>query len=387
MPIEPLFINSTAAMTSTTPAIAASKNIPAIMKTPNSNDFTVNEETMGPIAPKRLSTEYISTTNSVSILTTDYMSSILNNMQQKIQKNEQELPTMSTVYNPSHVRQTLKCNYKKIIEKPQLHTKTDAKAPKNTFEELAIKGLLTRIAKFPINKRQPKLRTKDNSESLNVGQDYSNFYGPSVLEHIHDLENRNAPYERKKHLHNTNVREGTNMKKLQYPQLPKPTGKDKNKYTDYFNDLMMWNYDILNLDTVPKPQLDKILKILQSDAGYTTPNMKQQMIELDEMNNMIDLGRMLNNSINPLNIGPSGSGPVGVRACRNNMNEQGLIKSVAMQDNTLVTSKDMAIRGEAKYYQLNKLQLPENKHGSSDLFNNLNRFNMEWTVSSKLRGK
>ncbi|KAJ8704427.1 hypothetical protein PYW07_011615 [Mythimna separata] len=333
---------------------------PQILRVPACNVMTVNVKTIA-LSP----TTTLAATEPTSKLTIDDMSLILNKMQDKIQKNQEQFPKLNTMYTPSSISET-KYEYKKNIGKPRSHSQNSG--------EVVIKSKMTRVAKFPIKERRNKMIRHDDSETINIGEDYSNIYGPSILEYIHELGNRNAPYESRKQAKVNIYRKSHNY------HLPTPAGNSKNKdrYTDYFNDLLMWHNDILNLDSVPNPQWENILRTLHPDSGnsYTTPDMKKLMIELNEINEVMDPGRRLNKTVQIFPNGSLNEGSrdrVGVRALQDKSKGQGVIKSMAIQDNTLVTSKDMIIRGEVKYYQYNKPHSHENKIAPGDVLTKLNR--------------
>lgn len=305
--------------------------------------MTVNVKTL-PISTTRLIT---------TEMTTDDMNFVLNNIKNKLESEPENLSNTSTAYNRSYVRQTEKYEYKKDVEPP-----SPLKVP---FEELLIKSKLTRVAKFPIRRQSYKTKRQELYDIVNTEKGNIIFDRPSAVDYIHDLGNMNTFPERR------NTFKGKSVRKMHHSHLGKTGEKDKNRYTDYFNDLIMWHSDILNLDGVPNSISDNILKTVQSDTGttYTTPNINGLLIGLKEMNDYLDLRDNINSSV-------VFKDAVGVNHFQNQLDDQGLIRSVAMDDNTLVTSKDMIIKGEAKYYQYNKPINLAKKPSSSNLIIKLN---------------
>ncbi|XP_063898088.1 uncharacterized protein LOC110376175 isoform X2 [Helicoverpa armigera] len=326
-------------------------------KCPPSNVMTVNVKTLKKGRP----TSFRTTTkrkpdDTTTLMTLDDMNFILNRIQSKLLKTMKPYQKVPT---PCYKRGTL--NFKKN----QYHVK-------QPFEELTIKSKLTRIAKFPISKRHFKTRHANAEPIVNVANDYASFHDETGFrEHVHPLNSRNAPADRRKPQNNRKVTPA-GMQKYHF--------NEKWRYTDYFNDLLMWHNDILNMDKVPSPLWKNILNNIQPDSHdmYTTPNMNNLLKELNDLSEFLGNEPLDANNPNNKNIGTNISINLMSKEPRNNIRslpdfgKQGIARSVAMNDNTLMTGKNYVIQGEAKYYQYNQPK-SSGQLNSNHLLNNLNK--------------
>lgn len=113
--------------------------------------------------------------------------------------------------------------------------------------------------------------------------------------------------------------------------------KKSHKYFDYFNDLLMWHNDILNLDKVPVYWTDVVNR-----QPFTTPNVNNLMNQLKDINLFLEK--------NPENLKLLPS----PRYSTQEYESLGVIRSVGLNDKAVVSTKDFLIEGEAKYFQYNK---------------------------------
>ncbi|CAH1642874.1 unnamed protein product [Spodoptera littoralis] len=295
-------------------------------------------------------------TEAPHVMTLDDINLILRNIQHKLQKfTSTEYPKISTNFFKRGTMYGRK-NYNIPVSIPK---------PPREIEELTVKTKLTRIAKFPITKRQYKVK---NVQEIPVHDqsDYPDYINDEHVKEYPRLRNRNSVADMKvagKH-------------KQFYSSTPKERS-GKKKYTDFFNDLLMWHNDILNLDKVPSPVWNDILNKVQANTveSYTTPNMTDILKELKEMKEYLaeaDLASV-GTANHSQKMEPLLQMAYTDMRRRPKVHKQGMIQSVAMDDNAIVTSKDFLIRGEAKYYQYNRPGLIAKKIKSSDFITKLDR--------------
>ncbi|KAH9628331.1 hypothetical protein HF086_015602 [Spodoptera exigua] len=338
------------------------------------------------------STDFFNT-ESTPGMTLDDINLVLHNIQNKLQRiTSTEYPKFSTgdfkrgtMYSTKH--------HDIPIQMPK---------PPNKVEELTIKTKMTRIAKFPLSKRQFKSTSLDgipirdgsfyqgiNEEQLkNYPYYLSNRYSPHYLSSRYSPHYLSSRYS-SAYLNNRNSVPGIKMSsknKPFYSSTSKPQSGAR-RYTDYFNDLVMWHNDILNLDKVPSPVWKDILENVQTDATerYTTPNMSNIIKELKEMNEYLcesDLPTLGESNSSKVMDPYMQMAYTDVQKYPN-LNKQGVVRSVVMNDDTIVTSKNLLIKGEAKYYQYNKPSVVVKKIKSSDFMTKLSspKFNDDEKLS------
>lgn len=308
---------------------------------PPSNVMTVNVKTIKTQAQTTTTPKLEVHEDTSPLMTLDDMNLVLTNIQHKLAKTPRNFPKLSTSY---YKRGTFR-DY--IFSRH--HTTPLNKRP---LEELTIKNKLTRIAKFPIRKRHFKNKRDEMLSQRPIGNDYMSFHeGPLSRESRRELRNR--------------ITNEQKMNRANRPgQMTRKSPNEKYRYTDYFNDLLMWHNDILNLDRVPAPVWKSILKNIQAETadGFTTPNMNNLVRELDEINEFLDYDprsvsrylNMPNASINAT-LREADATFTNFRSSHTkDVAKPDLIRSVAMDDKAIVTSKDLLIKGEAKFFQYNK---------------------------------
>ncbi|CAB3241551.1 unnamed protein product [Arctia plantaginis] len=201
--------------------------------------------------------------------------------------------------------------------------KSDTNLVKPMLDGLSYTNQLTRIAKLSLPKTK-RLEVRQNVQS-----------------------NIDIPIPHDYHMSDEYTEEPVG--KHEFEDRLNPIRTDKNfKNIDYFNDLLMWNNDILNIDKVPQAEWRNLVKDVEKDFGtteYTTPNLFTMMGELKE------LDRTFKNPKNQVH-------PIAQPTRDNNMEghnyNDGMVRHVVLNDKALVKSKDLLIKGEQKYFQYNR---------------------------------
>ncbi|CAD0206707.1 unnamed protein product [Chrysodeixis includens] len=344
----------------------ASPTTPKLVTLPGSTTASLAESNVMTVNVKTINTGTVTTItpkakfDTSPMITLDDMNLVLNNIQQKLAKSSRNFPKHTTI--------NLKRGTLRDMILGRHHHHPPPPPHKRPVEELMIKSKLTRIAKFPISKRHFKNKRDETIIKQALDNDYSSLHEAPSSKEL-DMKNRNPNAQR--------------MNAAQPPVTAmKKSSSAKFKHTDYYNDLLMWHNDILNLDQVPAPIWKSILKNIQGDTGdtYTTPNMNHLVRELNEINEFLDYEphgarRYNNNNIMP-NASIKGHKKEALYSFANFRSKPkkdvkpNLVRSVAMDDKTLVTSNNILIKGEAKFFQYNNK--PQREVKTKNILDKLN---------------